>query len=72
MSKLLTSAEIIRILEEFGFQFISQKGSHRKYRKGDHVVIIPSPKKEIPAGTFRSILRQSGLTAEDFIHRRRD
>lgn len=29
-------------------------------------VIVPHPKKEIPIGTFRSIVRQSGLTIGDF------
>jgi len=30
------------------------------------IVIVPSPKKEIPYGTFKSILRQSNLTEGDF------
>jgi predicted RNA binding protein YcfA (HicA-like mRNA interferase family) len=38
----------------------------QKYRKGAHTVIVPTPKKEIPLGTFRSIVRQSGLQAKDF------
>ncbi len=66
MSKLLSSREIISILEKNGFVFKSQKGSHNKYIKDAFVVIIPHPKKEIPAGTFQSILRQSGLKREDF------
>ena len=66
MSKLLSSREIISILEKNGFVFKSQKGSHNKYIKDANVVIIPHPKKEIPTGTFQSILRQSGLKREDF------
>lgn len=66
MSKLLSSAEIIRTLLKFGFQLVSQRGSHQKYRKEGRTVIVPSPKKEIPQGTFRSILRQSGLNSTDF------
>jgi len=66
MSKLLSSREIISILEKNGFVFKSQKGSHAKFVKETHVVIIPHPKKEIPAGTFQSILRQAGLKREDF------
>ncbi|CAN5237350.1 hypothetical protein BH10PSE19_BH10PSE19_14430 [soil metagenome] len=30
------------------------------------VKVIPDPKKEIPMGTFTSILRQSGLEKEHF------
>lgn len=29
-------------------------------------VIIPASRKEMPIGTFNSILRQSGLKKEDF------
>jgi len=66
MSKLPSSRLIINILLKNGFTFISQRGSHCKYRKGDKTVIVPSPRKEIPIGTFRSILRQSGLSVDDF------
>ena len=80
MSKLPSSKLIINTLLKNGFNFltylefaakinfnfISQRGSHCKYRKDDKTVIVPSPRKEIPIGTFRSILRQSGLSADDF------
>ena len=66
MSKLPSSRLIIKILEKNGFEFVSQRGSHKKFRKGNRMVIVPDPRKEIPIGTFRSIIRQSGLTLEDF------
>jgi len=34
--------------------------------KDDRTVIVPSPRKEMPHGTFASILRQSGLSKADF------
>jgi len=67
MSKLLSSKQIISVLKKQGFVFVSQKGSHKKYRNNDRVVIVPDPKKEIPQGTFLSILRQAGLSKNDFI-----
>lgn len=67
MPKLLSSKELIRLLEQHGFVFIFQRGSHAKYRKGSATVIVPTPKKEIPLGTLRSIIRQSGLDSEAFI-----
>jgi predicted RNA binding protein YcfA (HicA-like mRNA interferase family) len=66
MPNLLSSQEIIRILQQKGFAFVSQKGSHKKFKKANRIVIIPDPKKEIPKGTFASILRQSGLDKDDF------
>ena len=67
MSKLLSSGQIIKTLIKFGFVFVSQRGSHQKYQKEGFTVIVPSPRKEIPVGTFRSIVRQSGLSINDFI-----
>ena len=66
MAKLLSSRKIIKILESNGFYFVSKKGSHTKYRNQKRTVIVPHPKKEIPVGTLRSIIRQSGLTMDDF------
>jgi predicted RNA binding protein YcfA (HicA-like mRNA interferase family) len=66
MSKLPSSAKIVHTLLKNGFTLISQLGSHQKYQKGDRIVIVPVPKKEIPIGTFRSIVRQSGLSSDQF------
>jgi predicted RNA binding protein YcfA (HicA-like mRNA interferase family) len=72
MPKLYSSHHIIHVLESHGFTFVSQRGSHTKYRKIEEsivtrTVVIPSPRKEIPIGTFRSIVRQAGLSPEDFL-----
>ncbi|MBI2004998.1 type II toxin-antitoxin system HicA family toxin [Patescibacteria group bacterium] len=70
MPQLFSSAHIITVLEKNGFYLVSQKGSHTKYRKVNKekklTVIVPANKKEIPLGTFRSILRQSQLDIKDF------
>ena len=67
MTKLPSSQKIINTLLRNGFILISQRGSHQKYRKDDKTVIAPVPLKEIPIGTLRSKIRQSGLTQNDFI-----
>ncbi|OGZ03801.1 MAG: hypothetical protein A2648_02495 [Candidatus Lloydbacteria bacterium RIFCSPHIGHO2_01_FULL_41_20] len=68
MPKLYSSRDIIKVLESNGFKFISQKGSHAKFYSVEYkaTVIVPVNKKEIPMGTFSSIVRQSKLTREDF------
>jgi predicted RNA binding protein YcfA (HicA-like mRNA interferase family) len=69
MPKLFSSQFIIKVLMANGFFFVSQKGSHLKYRKNSNptlTVIVPANKKEIPYGTFRSILRQSNLSESNF------
>ena len=69
MPKLYSSDHIIKTLIKHGFVFISQKGSHKKYRKTGNptlTVIVPAGRKETPSGTFKSILKQSELRAEEF------
>ncbi|MFZ1545494.1 MAG: type II toxin-antitoxin system HicA family toxin [Candidatus Nitrotoga sp.] len=66
MAELYSSRTIINVRQWHDFIFISKKGSPRKFRKGDKIVIDPDPKKEIPLGTFASIRKQSGLNKEDF------
>jgi predicted RNA binding protein YcfA (HicA-like mRNA interferase family) len=71
MPKLLSSKEIVAILLEHGFIFISQRGSHAKFRSrilGKVVtVIVPMGQKEMPSGTLRSIIHQSELPKERFL-----
>lgn len=69
MPKLYSSSVIEKVLLRNGFIFISQKGSHAKFRKiatPTLTVILPMAKREIPFGTFRSILRQAILSEEKF------
>lgn len=66
MPKLYSSREIIAVLQKRGFRYISQKGGHVKFRLHNRTVIIPANRKEIPYGTFKSILRQSELGQTDF------
>ncbi len=60
-----SSREIIQLLERKGFTLKSVKGSHHKYVKQDRIVIVPHPKKDLPGGTLRSVLRQAGLNNKD-------
>jgi predicted RNA binding protein YcfA (HicA-like mRNA interferase family) len=63
--KLYSSQQITKTLEHEGFSLVSQRGSHAKSRKTDSniifTVIVPAGRKQVPRGTFRSTLRQSGL-----------
>lgn len=67
MSKLHSSKHIIKVLKAHGFNEVSRKGSHAKFKNDQgRSVIVPDPKPEIPPGTFDSILKQSGLNKADF------
>lgn len=68
MPKLYSSKDIISVLNRFSFEFVTQKGSHAKLRNSEgRTVIIPMNRKEIPMGTFRSIIKQSGIDIKVFM-----
>lgn len=55
----MKSADLIRILEEAGFELVSVRGSHRKYRHPDgRMTIVPHPKKDLGKGLVQKILRK--------------
>ena len=62
MPRRLSSREVVRLLDEHGFVFVSQRGSHQKFRDpSGRTVIVPADRREIPVGTIISIIKQSGL-----------
>lgn len=65
----LRCREVKRELEAAGFVEVSQKGSHVKFAKhtdeGTRTAIVPCH-REVAVGTLRSVLRQAGLSPEEF------
>ena len=65
----LTFREVKRKLEAAGFTEHSQKGSHVKFVKqtndGIATAIVPHH-REVTAGTQRSILRQAGISLDEW------
>ena len=70
---MLSSRELEKILLANGFVLARQKGSHKHYigfTKGQkRRVTIIANQKDFAPGTFRSIIRQSGLSEELFYSR---
>ncbi|MCK4567583.1 MAG: type II toxin-antitoxin system HicA family toxin, partial [Candidatus Thorarchaeota archaeon] len=60
---------MIKYLSKSGFEIVGRKGSHVRLKKlvepRNRVVIVPDH-KELAQGTLRSILRQAGITFEEF------
>ncbi|HLC75369.1 MAG TPA: type II toxin-antitoxin system HicA family toxin [Candidatus Nanoarchaeia archaeon] len=71
----LTGREVIRVLNSSGFSIRNQTGSHVQLVGIDnggkkHLVTVPDHgNKEIPIGTLLSIIRQSGMTRDEFLRR---
>ena len=69
MPKRYSAKEVLRILHKYHFDVVSQKGSHMKLRGvvgGKLQTVIVPNHKVIATGTLSSIIRQSGLTKDDF------
>lgn len=67
--------EMIKILEKLGYYKFRQKGSHVIMVKADNVVfqpVIPIHNQELKRGTVFSIIRQTGLTKEEFLKIRKN
>ena len=59
--------ELIRILEQKGFRFSRQSGSHAIYinSEGKRTTIPIHGKKELGIGLLKQIMKDTGLTVED-------
>lgn len=60
--KVLSCKDVIKILESFDFEVVSQKGSHVKLRrilKGIKQTLTIPDHKELDKGTLRAILNQA-------------
>ena len=66
----LSGRELIKFLELFGFVVARQKGSHvilkKKISEGEIGTVVPDH-KELAEGTLRGILKQAGITPDEFL-----
>ena len=71
MNKLprVSGRECIKALGKAGFYFKRQEGSHMILRRDDPFaqVVVPDH-KELDRGTLRAIIRQAGLSVDEFIY----
>lgn len=57
----MTADELIKKLEDAGFKFVRQTGSHRIYANGANRVSVPYHKGDMKPGTVSQILRRAGM-----------
>lgn len=72
MAKLprVSGAEVVKTLEALGFVVARQRGSHIVLRRGSSGCVVPNH-REIKTGTLLGILKQAGVTPEEFAAFRR-
>jgi predicted RNA binding protein YcfA (HicA-like mRNA interferase family) len=65
--------DIIQRLRSFGFSFLRQAaGSHEIWfsKSTGRYTTIPNHTGDMPQGTLMAILKQAGISAEDFIKKK--
>mgnify|MGYP000639711371 CR=1 FL=1 len=70
MNKLpvISGKECIKALAKAGFYFKRREGSHITLRRDNPFVQVVVPEhKELDRGTLRAIIRQAGLSVDEFI-----
>jgi len=63
---VLSGAELVKVLQQAGFEEVRQRGSHVTLRAADRATVVPLH-DELSPGTLLGILKQAGLTREEFI-----
>ena len=62
----VSGREAVRAFKRLGFVFVDQRGSHIRMSKGPVRITIPNHNPILPK-TLQSMLRQSGVSLEEFI-----
>lgn len=59
----MDSSRLIRMLLDNDWELVRITGSHHpfKHRGKGHCVTVPHPKKDLPIGTVRAILKGAGM-----------
>lgn len=65
----LSGKDVVKALSQAGFQISSRHGSHIYLRKEGvrRPVCVPDHPK-VPVGTLSEIIKEAGLTREEFLH----
>lgn len=65
----ISGRKVVRALQRAGYRLSHVRGSHHYLRApgADALVVVPvHGNRDLPTGTLRAIIRQAGLSVEDF------
>ncbi len=63
---IVSGAEAVRALGHLGFNVARQRGSHMVLRRGSSGCVVPNH-LELKIGTLSGILKQAGVSVDEFI-----
>ncbi len=61
----LSGQDIVKAMQRLGFDVMRQAGSHIIMRRGVSGCVVPNH-KEVKVGTVNGVLRQAGISADEF------
>ena len=62
----VTGDEAVRAFQRIGFRILRQRGSHVQMTDGSRHVTVPAH-DAIRPGTLKSMLRQAGMSVDEFV-----
>ena len=62
-SPRISGDELIKILQDIGFEIRRQRGSHVVLRRENKVCVVPLH-KELKSGTLKGVCEQAGVTQQ--------
>lgn len=63
---VVSGAQLIRVLEQLGWEVLRQRGSHVRLKHADRSTFLVVPlHRELKRGTLSGILRDAGLDREE-------
>ncbi|MEL7364061.1 MAG: type II toxin-antitoxin system HicA family toxin [Bacteroidota bacterium] len=65
---VVSGRDVVKALAKLGYDLDRQKGSHMILRQAvaPHRRVVVPDHKEVAKGTLRAIIRESGLTVDEF------
>lgn len=63
----IKSKEVLKILQQQGFEIKRQSGTHVVLRKEEKTVVVPVHRETMPIGTLKSIEKQSGVDFRELL-----
>ncbi len=63
---VISAAEAIKAFERLGFTIVRQRGSHIVLRKDSSGCVVPNH-RQLKVGTLSGILKQAGVSPDEFI-----
>jgi predicted RNA binding protein YcfA (HicA-like mRNA interferase family) len=63
---VVSGADVVRALERLGFAVARQRDSHIVMRRGSAGCVVPNH-RELKIGTLIGLLKQAGVSPEEFI-----